>query len=178
MTETTRESIQERTPISAPIKWDAPAPHVRAVEVQPQHIDLMQHVNNVNYLQWLEDVAWDHSRSLGLSPDDYTRLGTGVVVRRHELDYLAPALLGDRVLCATWITALDRLSLHRRFQFVRERDGTTLLRGATHYVCVEIASGKVRRMPAPFSEVYARGLAQAAAATSISTSATTATSGS
>lgn len=145
-----------------PITWDAPSPHILPVDVQPAHIDLMQHVNNVHYLQWLENAAWDHSSRLGLSPDDYTQLGTGVVVRRHELDYLAPALLGDRVLCATWITALDRLSLHRRFQFVRESDGTTLLRAATHYVCVEIASGKVRRMPARFSEVYTRGLRTAA----------------
>jgi len=141
-----------------PFAWDAPSPHILPVDVQPAHIDLMQHVNNVHYLQWLEDVAWDHSSHLGLKPEDYTRLGTGVVVRRHELDYLAPALLGDRVLCATWITALDRLSLHRRFQFVRASDGTTLLRAATHYVCVDIAGGKLRRMPALFSEVYARGL--------------------
>jgi acyl-CoA thioester hydrolase len=81
-----------------------------------------------------------------------------MVVRRHELDYVAPALLGDRVLLATWLVGLDRLSLHRRYQFVREADGATLFRGATHFVCVEIASGKVRRMPPEFAEVYSRGL--------------------
>ena len=145
---------------SAPA-WDAPDPHVLAVDVGPQHIDLMQHVNNVHYLQWLENVAWDHSVVLGMSQQDYTRLGHGMVVRRHELDYVAPALLGDRVLLATWITGLDRLSLHRRYQFVRESDGATLFRGATHFVCVEIESGRVRRMPAEFSEVYARALAPA-----------------
>ena len=138
--------------------WDAPQPHVLPVDVTRDHIDLMQHVNNVHYLQWLEDVAWDHSVALGMRQQDYTRLGHGMVVRRHELDYVAPALLGDRVLLATWIVALDRLSLHRRYQFVREADGATLFRGATHFVCVEIASGKVRRMPAEFTEAYSRGL--------------------
>ena len=138
--------------------WDAPSPHVLAITVAQGHIDLMQHVNNVHYLQWLEDVAWDHSIALGMAPEDYTRLGHGVVVRRHELDYVAPALLGDRVLLATWIVALDRLSLHRRYQFVRESDGATLFRGATHFVCVEIAGGKVRRMVPEFTAVYARGL--------------------
>jgi acyl-CoA thioester hydrolase len=138
--------------------WDAPTPHVLAVEVAREHIDLMQHVNNVHYLQWLENVAWDHSVALGMRPEDYTRLAHGMVVRRHELDYIAPALLGDRVLLATWIVGLDRLSLHRRYQFVRASDGATLFRGATHFVCVEIASGKVRRMPPEFAEVYARGL--------------------
>ena len=138
--------------------WDAPAPHVLAVAVTDAHIDLMQHVNNVHYLQWLEDVAWDHSVVLGMRQDDYTRLGHGMVVRRHELDYVAPAVLGDRVLLATWIVGLDRLSLHRRYQFMRASDGTTLFRGATHFVCVDIESGRVRRMPPEFTQVYARGL--------------------
>jgi acyl-CoA thioester hydrolase len=138
--------------------WDAPQPHVLPVTVTSVHIDLMRHVNNVHYLQWLENVAWDHSVALGMGQDDYTRLGHGMVVRRHELDYVAPALLDDRVLLATWIVGLDRLSLHRRYQFVRESDGATLFRGATHFVCVEIASGKVRRMLPEFTETYARGL--------------------
>lgn len=138
--------------------WDAPRPHVLAVDVADAHIDLMRHVNNVHYLQWLENVAWDHSVALGMRQDDYTRLGHGMVVRRHELDYVAPALAGDRVLLATWIVALDRLSLHRRYQFVRQSDGATLFRGATHFVCVEIASGKVRRMLADFTAAYTLGL--------------------
>ncbi len=138
--------------------WDLPSPHVLPVDVTGVHIDLMRHVNNVHYLLWLENVAWDHSVALGMAPDDYTRLGQGMVVRRHELDYVAPALLGDRVLLATWIVGLDRLSLHRRYQFVRASDGTTLFRGATHFVCVEIESGRVRRMPAEFTQVYTRAL--------------------
>ena len=138
--------------------WDAPSPHVLPVSVADAHIDLMRHVNNVHYLQWLEDVAWDHSIVLGMTPDDYARLGHGMVVRRHELDYVSPALLGDRVLLATWIVGLDRLSLHRRYQFLRESDGATLFRGATHFVCVEIGSGKVRRMVPEFTEAYSRAL--------------------
>jgi len=138
--------------------WDAPNPHVLPVDVTDAYIDLMQHVNNVHYLQWLENVAWDHSVALGMRPEDYTRLGHGMVVRRHELDYVAPALLGDRVLLGTWIIGLDRLSLHRRYQFVRASDSATLFRGATHFVCVDIAGGKVRRMVPEFTAVYARGL--------------------
>jgi acyl-CoA thioester hydrolase len=138
--------------------WDAPDPHVSSVVVNEGHIDLMRHVNNVHYLQWLENVAWDHSVALGMRQEDYTRLGHGMVVRRHELDYVAPALLGERVLLATWIVALDRLSLHRRYQFVRESDGATLFRGATHFVCVDIVGGKVRRMVPEFTAAYTRGL--------------------
>jgi acyl-CoA thioester hydrolase len=148
--------------MSPDIAWDLPSPHVLPVLVAEAHIDLMRHVNNVVYLQWLEDVAWDHSVVLGMTPQDYTRLGHGMVVRRHELDYVLPAFLGDRLLLATWIVDMDRLSLHRRYQFVRESDGTTVFRGGTHFVCVEIESGRVRRMPAEFTAVYERGLSRPA----------------
>ena len=110
--------------MSEPLKspaWDAPRPHVLPVDVTVTHIDLMQHVNNVHYLQWLENVAWDHSVALGMRQDDYTRLGHGMVVRRHELDYVAPALLGDRVLLATWIVVPGE----RVGDFVVKREGAT-----------------------------------------------------
>jgi len=134
--------------------WDAPTPFTLDVQVAPAHIDLMQHTNNVVYLQWLEDVAWAHSQALGLGPAEYTALGHGMVVRQHELTYEQATRLGETLRLATWIVQADRLNLHRRYQFVRLSDGATVFRGRTHFVCVEIASGKVRRMPAPFVQTY------------------------
>jgi acyl-CoA thioester hydrolase len=124
------------------------------VQVQPVHIDLMRHTNNVVYLQWLEDVAWAHSAHLGLGPAQYEALGHGMVVRQHELNYLQATREGDRVVLATWLTQVDKLSLHRHYQFVREGDGQTVFRGRTHFVCVDIAQGRVRRMPPAFFDTY------------------------
>jgi acyl-CoA thioester hydrolase len=134
--------------------WDHPFPHILRAQVEDAHIDLMRHTNNVVYLQWLEDVAWAHSLALGLGPEQYEFCGHGLVVRQHELNYLAATRLGEEVLLGTWIAQVDRLSLHRHFQFVRARDGVTVLRGKTHYVCVDIAEGRVRRMPALFLDTY------------------------
>jgi acyl-CoA thioester hydrolase len=134
--------------------WDHVGPHLLRVHVQDADIDLMRHTNNVVYLQWLEDVAWAHSLALGLGPEQYESCGHGLVVRQHELTYLAPTRLNDEVLLGTWIVKVDKLSLHRHFQFVRARDGVTVLRGKTHYVCVDIAGGRVRRMPPAFLATY------------------------
>ncbi len=136
------------------IAWDHPAPYIEPLEVQPQHIDLMQHTNNVNYLQWVEDMAWAHSTALGLGQAEYAALGHGMVVRQHELSYLQPTHLGEIILRGTWLVAIDKLSLHRHHQFVRASDGQTVFRARTHYVCVDIAQGKVRRMPEPFLRIY------------------------
>ncbi len=134
--------------------WDFPEPHVLRVRVLPEHIDVMQHTNNVVYLRWLEDIAWDHSRHLGLDEVAYERLGHGMVARRHELDYLQPTFLDEEIWLATWILHADRLSIRRAYQFLRPADGVTVFRGRTQWVCVDIKEGRVRRMPAEFQAAY------------------------
>jgi acyl-CoA thioester hydrolase len=136
------------------VAWDLPRPHILHVSVQPQHIDLMRHTNNVVYLQWLEEVAWAHSTALGLGPAEYEALGHGMVVRQHELTYIQATRLGEALWLGTWLTAIDRLNLHRQYQFVRASDGQTVFRGRTHFVCVDIEHGRVRRMPEAFQRGY------------------------
>ena len=36
------------------------------IQVQPEHIDVLGHVNNVVYIQWMQDVAESHIETLGL----------------------------------------------------------------------------------------------------------------
>ena len=137
------------------LNWDRPQPpYTLSVTVQPQHIDVMRHTNNVVYLQWLEDIAWAHSAALGLGPQEYEALGHGMVVRQHELNYLAATRLGERIVLGTWLTRADKLTLQRHYQFIREDDGLTVFRGRSEFVCVDIAEGKVRRMPSAFIAAY------------------------
>lgn len=135
--------------------WDHPAPHVYRMTVGREAIDLMGHANNVEYLRWLEHVAWDHSNHLGLDWAAYQRLDRAMVARHTELEYLAPAFEGDHLEIGTWIVANDgRVSITRQYQLVRPADGRTLLRGRTQWVCVEISTGKARRMPPEFVDGY------------------------
>lgn len=135
--------------------WDVPAPFIERARVGPEHLDQFGHTNNVVYLQWLEKVAWAHSISLGLGFDAYERLGAGCVARRHELDYLAATFAGDELLLATWVHENDgRLSMWRAYQIIRVGDGKTVLRGRTHWVCVDLKTGRPKRMPAEFVNGY------------------------
>lgn len=135
--------------------WDHPDPHVFAMTVGHESIDVMGHANNVEYLRWLEHVAWDHSNRLGLDWAAYRRLDRAMVARRTELEYLVAAFEGDELLIATWIVENDqKLSITRQYQLVRPQDGKTLLRGRTQWVCVEISTGKPKRMPPEFLAGY------------------------
>ncbi|MFD2837704.1 acyl-CoA thioesterase [Azotobacter vinelandii] len=144
------------------MSWRWPAPFVIDIEVLPAHIDGLGHVNNVVYVGWLEDCAWRHSQSLGLGLDEYRRLDRAMAVLRHEIDYLASARLGERLQMGTWIVDAYRgLKMTRRFQLLRPADGVTLLSAQTTFACIELSSGRPRRMPEAFVERYGKALIDA-----------------
>ena len=135
--------------------WDFPAPFTIEVCPQAADIDGLNHTNNAVYVRWCEDVAWAHSVALGMSLTDYQRLNRAMAIRRGEYDYLLPALQGDACTLATWLVASDgKLSMQRRFQLIRNSDGATLLRGRWELVCIELSSGKPKRMPEEFLSAY------------------------
>ena len=135
--------------------WDLPAPHVHAVVAGSDDIDGYGHVNNAVYLKWLDQTAWSHSTALGLSPEACIGARRGMAVLRSQLHYLAPALESDRLEVGTWIVGTDgRLRCARRFQVRRLVDGRTLLRALLHYVCIDLDSGRARRMPPEFVARY------------------------
>lgn len=144
-----------QSPTFQPLTWPVDAPHLLRRTVSDADIDLMGHVNNVVYLRWLEEAAWDHTHALGLDWATYQRLGAGFVARRHELDYLKPALSGDVIVIATWIADNPgRVTMDRRYQLVRERDGVVVMRAHTLWACVDLTTGAPRRMPPEFAQGF------------------------
>lgn len=135
--------------------WDYPNPFLFEVSVEPSHIDGLQHVNNTIYVSWCEQAGWAHSISLGLGVDEYHNLNRAMAIRHSEFDYLQAAYESDVLTVATWLTASDgKLSMERRFQVLRNSDGATLLRARWDLVCIEINSGRPKRMPEDFKRIY------------------------
>lgn len=138
-----------------PIDWDKPQPHTINWAIDETQIDHYNHVNNVEYVTKLEQVAWSHSNALGLNIDEYRQLDRGMAINKHEIHYLAPTRLEDQIICATWIIHCDKkLKLSRHFQFVKQSNNTTVLRAQTDFVCIGLSCGRPRRMPAKFAEIY------------------------
>jgi acyl-CoA thioester hydrolase len=141
------------------VSWDLSNPFVIEIQVTADDIDGLGHANNAVYVSWLERCAWRHSQFLGLDLAEYRRLDRAMAVVRHEIDYLASAYEDQQLQMATWIVESDqRLKMDRRFQLIRPADGVTLLRAKTTFVCIELSSGKPKRMPAEFVEGYGAAL--------------------
>jgi acyl-CoA thioester hydrolase len=116
-------------------------------------IDENGHVNNVYYVQWMQDAAVRHYAAMGgLLPTQ--ALGATWVVRSHHIDYLLPAFLGDEIEVQTWVVDLRRVRSLRRYAFVRPVDGKLLAKGETEWVFVEAQSGRPLAIPEAVASLF------------------------
>ncbi len=115
------------------------------LRVAPEELDEQAHVNNVVYVRWVQDAATAHwvART---SADDRATLGW--VATRHEIDYLAPAVLGDEVVVRTRVGPARGLLFERHTEVRRAADGVVLARSRTLWCPVDPRTGRPRR-PAP-----------------------------
>jgi len=121
------------------------------VTVTDADMDELGHANNIGYLRWLQDAAVAHSTAVGLDYARYVELGGVFVVRRHEIDYLRPALRGDELEVRTHVSSVMAAKSERRYELVRLRDEAVLARAVTTWGFVDVTSGRPMRIP---TEVY------------------------
>ena len=115
--------------------------------VTPEEIDELGHVNNQVYLEWLMSAATRHSKAVGWELDKLIGLGEGWVVRRHEIDYLQPVLLGETVIMRTWVETAEKASSERYYEIVRKADGRKVCLGRTMWVWINYTTGRPCRIP-------------------------------
>ena len=110
--------------------------------VPTEAIDGNGHVNNVFYVQWMQDVAIMHSSHQGGTIKKYQSLGSSWIVRSHQIEYLSPAFTGDEIEALTWVSDMRRVSSLRKYQFRRASDQTLLARAETRWVYVDAITGR------------------------------------
>jgi acyl-CoA thioester hydrolase len=104
------------------------------------------HVNNVVYVQWMQDVAVLHSDATG-GTRAMRAVGGTWVVRSHKVEYLRPAFAGDRIQALTWVVNFRRVRSLRQYKFVRPVDNTIVAKGETDWVFVDAQTGRPRTIP-------------------------------
>jgi acyl-CoA thioester hydrolase len=116
------------------------------VTVGEHDIDLLNHANNLSYIRWVQDVAVAHSFSLGLQLSDYQAMGAVFIIKRHMIDYLRPALLGDKLRVDTWLASARGASCERATEITRESDGVVVAKAMTTWVFIDTVTGRPRKV--------------------------------
>ncbi|MCL6235005.1 acyl-CoA thioesterase [Acinetobacter sp. ANC 5579] len=124
------------------------------ITVQAEHIDALNHVNNVVYVSWMQDVATAHIEALGLGLKEYIELKHAMVAVEHHVQYRKAALEGEEIILRTWLNDINALYSFRQYVFYRPKDKAILFTGNTQWACIEIATGRPKRMSPTFTQAY------------------------
>lgn len=119
----------------------------REILVGPVDIDMQNRVNNVCYVQWMQDAAVAHTTALGWDMARYEALGGGWVVRQHVVTYRRPAFLGETLTAATWVASMASSRSLRRYLFWRAADRAVLAEAETLWVFIDFTSGRPVKIP-------------------------------
>ena len=122
--------------------------------VQPSEIDGQGHVNNIEYLRWMQDAAVEHSAVQGWTAERYLAIGAVFVVRSHQIEYLQPAFVGDEIKVVTWVNNFGKFTSLRKYRVVRERDNLLLASASTNWAFISWPRRLPKRFPSELVDAF------------------------
>lgn len=112
---------------------------------EPRHIDVLGHVNNAVWVQWMEAIATAHWEAVA-APEHVAAYAW--VCARHEIDYKGNVRLGDVVTAETFIPEGPAgARFDRRVNF-RDAAGKVIVSARTTWAMIDRATGRLMRVPA------------------------------
>ena len=121
------------------------------IEVTVDQIDELQHVNNVAYVQLMQDAAnkhWHNNVSQAIDSKVFW------VVKRHEIDYHSPALLHDQLLIRTWTGDYSAVTWNRHYEIIRIADQKKIISAKSIWVLLDRSTGKPKRIDQEILDVF------------------------
>jgi len=116
-------------------------PHRYAIGIEPADIDFMGHVNNANYLKWVQAAVVDHWQ--GLAPPDAVAAHLWVALK-HEITYRKPAFLNDDVIATV---LLEKVQGARAFyETIIKRGEDVLAEVKSSWCCLDAETLRPSRL--------------------------------
>jgi len=98
--------------------------YVHRRTVTEDDLDDLHHVNNVRYVQWIQDIAKEHWE---VRASDGLKQKFIWVVIRHEIDYKKQAFLGDDLLIETYVGETTFVTSERFVTIKNAQNGEILV---------------------------------------------------
>ena len=120
----------------------------RQIQVTQQHIDANNHVNNVQYVHWVEEIAgahWDFVKHKTEFPDDIWMLVD------HHIQYKKQVYLGDVITVRTYPKPPEGIRQPRKVEFYC--NDVLVVDSLTLWVFVDKETQHVKRLDANWLDV-------------------------
>jgi len=124
-----------------------PLTHSRNFRIRHYECDALGHLNNANYVRYMQETAFDASAAAGYDHLKYEQLGHSWLIRETDIEYLKPVGYGDTVTVKTWVIDFHRVRSRRAYEFSLLGSGDIVAKSVTDWVFLETATAKPATIP-------------------------------
>lgn len=123
----------------------------KTIIVMPEDLDDLDHVNNVRYVQWMQDVSKEHWQ---LKATRKMQENVVWVVMNHNIDYKSAAKLKDTIKISTHIAKSSGATSTRVVEMYNVKTNRLLVRSTTEWCLLSAKTFKPMRITEAIEKVF------------------------
>lgn len=122
----------------------------KTIAVGADDLDELAHVNNVRYVQWIQDISKEHWKDT--VPDELKSVIW--VVMSHHISYKGSALLGDVIQIRTYIAETRGATSVRMVEMRNQKTRELLVTAKTHWCLLNPKTFRPMRISDEISALF------------------------
>jgi len=123
----------------------------KTIKVVEDDLDDLKHVNNVRYVQWMQDIAKEHW--LAKAPKDLINTTVWVVLT-HHITYKSAAKLDDVILMKTFIDKTKGPVSIRIVEMYNKESNQLLVKSKTEWCLLNSETFKPMRISPEIESIF------------------------
>ncbi|WP_422104927.1 acyl-CoA thioesterase [Winogradskyella sp.] len=123
----------------------------KTITVSEEDLDQLNHVNNVRYVQWVQDMAEAHwlQNATKAILDHYFW-----VLVSHHIDYKNQAVLGDQLRLKTYVSKSEGIFSIRQVDIYNASNDKLIVKSETKWCLMSIKTKRPTRIPAEIITLF------------------------
>ena len=121
------------------------------IKVAPEDLDELDHVNNVRYVEWVQEMSkkhWNHTADAQMKEDMIW------VVRRHDIVYHKSAKLDDTLRLSTFIKENKGPISTRIVEIHDNKTDQLLVKATTDWCLLDAKTLRPKRVPESVTTLF------------------------
>ena len=123
----------------------------KEIIVSKDDLDQLQHVNNVRYVQWVQDVAETHW--LKNATEEILQSFYWVLVN-HNIEYKGQAFLGDKIRIKTYVESSEGVFSTRKVEMYNQTSEKLIISSTTKWCLINSTNHKPARIPEQIATLF------------------------
>ena len=126
----------------------------RNFRVRFYECDAHGHMNNANYLRYMQEAAFDASAATGYTLARYQEMQRLWLIRESGIEFLRPLFYNDVVAVKTWVADFRRVTSRRAYEFSLAETGALAARAYTDWAFIDTQANRPAKIPSELHQAF------------------------